>query len=40
LAGQPLGRRIAGHREPQQSPPFVPENQKCEQLLERNAPRD
>ena len=36
LARQPLGRRIAGHREPQQPPPLVPENQKCEKLLERN----
>src|SRR6516165_4837932 len=36
LARQPLGRRIVGHREPQQPPPLVPENQKCEKLLERN----
>src|SRR5262245_18945649 len=36
LARQPLGRRIEGHREPQQPPPLVPENQKCEQLLKRN----
>src|SRR5258706_16215826 len=36
LVRQPLGRRIAGHREPQQPPPLVPENQKCEKLLERN----
>ena len=36
LVRQPLGRRIAGHREPQQPPPLVPENQKCEKLFERN----
>jgi len=36
LTRQPLRRRIAGHRKPQQSPPFVTENQKCEQLLKRN----
>ena len=36
LARQPPGRRIAGHREPQQPQPLVPENQKCEKLLERN----
>jgi hypothetical protein len=30
LTSQPLGRRIAGHRKPQQPPSFVPENQKCE----------
>src|SRR5262249_4160552 len=36
LARQPLRRRIAGHRKPQQAPPFVPENQKCEQLLKGN----
>jgi hypothetical protein len=36
LARQPLSRRIAGHREPRQSPSFVPENQKCEQRLKRN----
>jgi hypothetical protein len=36
LARQPLGRRIAGHRKPQQPPPLVPENQKCEQLLKGN----
>ena len=36
LACQPLGRRIAGHREPQQAPPFVAQNKKCEQLLKGN----
>src|SRR6201997_5392381 len=36
LARQPVGRRIAGHRKPQQPSPFVAENQKCEQPLKRN----
>ena len=40
LARQPLGRRIAGHREPQQPPPLVPENQKCEKLLELKVRED
>ena len=31
LARQPLGRRIAGHRKPQQPSPLVAQNQKCEQ---------
>src|SRR5258706_15317690 len=31
LARQPVGRRIAGHRKPQQPSPLVAENQKCEQ---------
>jgi len=30
LACQPLGCRIAGHREPQQAPPFVAQNKKRE----------
>jgi hypothetical protein len=30
LACQPLGRRISGHRNPQQQPPAVAENKKCE----------
>jgi len=36
LARQPLGRRAAGHRKPQQLPTFVAENKKCEELLKRN----
>src|SRR5262245_50000512 len=36
LARQPLGRRVAGHRKPQQAPTFVVENKKCEQLLKPN----
>ena len=36
LARQPLGRRVAGHRKPQQLPTFVAENEKREQLLKRN----
>src|SRR5947209_1172421 len=30
LACQPLGRRISGHRNPQQPPPAMAENEKCE----------
>ena len=30
LARQPLRRRISGHRNPQQPPPAVAENKKCE----------
>src|SRR5262249_53286187 len=36
LARQPLRRRIAGHRKPQQLPPFVAENKKCKEQLKRN----
>jgi hypothetical protein len=36
LACQPLGRRISGHRNPQQPPPLVAENKKCEELLKGN----
>src|SRR5262245_1521400 len=36
LARQPLGRRVAGHRKPQQLPTFVAENKKCKELLKRN----
>src|SRR5262249_5948919 len=36
LACQPLGRRVAGHRKPQQLPTFVAENKTCEELLKRN----
>src|SRR5262249_41060906 len=36
LARQPLRRRVAGHRQPQQLPTFVAENEKREQLLKRN----
>ena len=36
LARQPVGRRIAGHRKPQQPSPLVAQNQKCEQPLKRN----
>ena len=36
LACQPLGRRVAGHRKPQQLPTFVAENKKCKELLKRN----
>src|SRR3954447_20186610 len=36
LACQPLGRRISGHRNPQQPPPAVAENKKCEKLLKGN----
>ena len=36
LTRQPLRRRVAGHRKPQQLSPFVPENEKCEELLERD----
>src|SRR5260370_41848515 len=36
LACQPPGRRIAGHRKPQQASPFVAQNKKCEQLLKAN----
>src|SRR5258707_3263238 len=36
LARQPLGRRAAGHRKPQQLPTFVAENKNCEDLLKRN----
>src|SRR5262244_2859237 len=36
LAYQPLGRRVAGHRKPQQLPTFVAENKTCEELLKRN----
>src|SRR6266516_7800086 len=36
LARQPLGRRVAGRRKPQQLPTFVAENKKCEELLKCN----
>jgi hypothetical protein len=36
LARQPVRRRIAGYRKPQQPPPFVAENNKCKEQLERN----
>src|SRR5262249_3287602 len=36
LARQPLGRRVAGHRKPQQLPTFVAKNKKCEELLKRD----
>src|SRR5215469_16128129 len=36
LARQPLGRRVAGHRKPQQLPTFVAENKKCKEPLKRN----
>jgi hypothetical protein len=36
LTRQPLRRRVTGHCKPQQLSPFVPENQKCEELLERD----
>src|SRR6266404_9077892 len=36
LARQPLGRRGAGHRKPQQLPTFAAENKKCKELLKRN----
>src|SRR5262245_39823533 len=29
LARQPFGRRVAGHRKPQQLPTFVAKNKKC-----------
>jgi hypothetical protein len=34
LSGQPLGRRVSCHLEPQQLPPAVAQNQKREQSLE------
>src|ERR1700730_15456820 len=34
LLSQPLGRRIAGHRKPQQLPPAVTQNKKGKQPLE------
>src|ERR1700730_14764195 len=34
LTCQPLRRRVTGHCKPQQLSPFVPENKKCEELLE------
>src|SRR5580765_8120376 len=33
---QPLGGRMPGHREPQQLPPSVTENKKCEELFKGN----
>jgi hypothetical protein len=36
LARQPLRRRMPGHRKPQQLPPSVAENKKCEELLKGN----
>src|SRR5262249_55694840 len=36
LARQPLRRRVAGHRKPQQLPTFVAENKTCEELLKRD----
>src|SRR5262249_22862969 len=33
LLGQPLRRRMAGHREPQQFPPPMADNKECKQLL-------
>src|ERR1019366_5292836 len=36
LACQPLRRRMPGHRKPQQLPPSVAENKKCEELLKGN----
>ena len=36
LPRQPFGCWIAGHRKPQQLPPFVAENEKCKELLKRN----
>src|SRR5450830_120847 len=36
LACQPLCRRMPGHRKPQQLPPPVAENKKCEELLKGN----
>ena len=36
LARQPLDRRVAGHRKPQQLPTFVAKNKTCERLLKRN----
>src|SRR5674536_220119 len=36
LACQPLRRRMLGNRKPQQLPPSVAENKKCEELLKGN----
>src|SRR6516164_133781 len=36
LTCQPLRRRIAGHRKPQQPSPLVAVNKKCKELLKRN----
>src|ERR1039457_1564391 len=36
LACQPLRRRMPGNRKPQQLPPSVAENKKCEELLKGN----
>src|SRR5580765_8620257 len=36
LLRQPLGGRMPGHREPQQLPPSVAENKKCEELFKGN----
>jgi hypothetical protein len=36
LARQPLGRRIAGHRKPQQPPASMAKNKKCIELLKGN----
>src|SRR4029077_10511740 len=36
LARQPLRRRMPGHRKPQQLPPSVTKNKKCEELLKGN----
>ena len=36
LPCQPVCRRMSGHRKPQQLPPSVAENKKCEELLKGN----
>src|SRR5262249_41158875 len=36
LARQPFGRRVAGHRKPQQLPTFAAKNKTCKELLKRN----
>jgi hypothetical protein len=36
LARKPLCRWVSGHRNPQQLPPSMAENKKCEQLLKGN----
>ena len=40
LACQPLRRRMPGHRKPQQLPPSVAKNKKCEELLKGNRRND
>ena len=36
LTFQPLRGRVVAHRKPQQPPPLVPQDEKCEQLLKRD----